>query len=180
MFLKKKRFIPFAFILVLLVIIAPVLTSSQGPLKLPVAFASSNWHNLNASTSFFPSPQPVWQRLDYPTLPSGRIGSSLAYNPLNQIALLFGGYNSTSGLLNELWLTNGHDWLQFITPHSPPGRSGANLVYDEARQGAVLFGGANDSALFGDTWFFNGIDWIEQNPAVFSFPAPGSQHGLRC
>lgn len=64
--------------------------------------------------------------------------------------------------------------MQFYTPHSPPERSVANLVYDEARQGTVLFGGANDSTLLGDTWFFNGIDWIQQNPPISPSPRQGA------
>ena len=39
----------------------------------------------SSSSSAFPSPQPQWQRLDYHTLPTPRILSSLTLNPVNKI-----------------------------------------------------------------------------------------------
>jgi hypothetical protein len=44
------------------------------------------------------------------------------------------------------------------------------MVYDEARQAALLFGGGNGVTLLGDTWIFNGVDWIQQQP--FASPSP--------
>jgi hypothetical protein len=41
-----------------------------------------------------PLPQAEWQRLDFPVLPSPRVGSSFILNPINKIALFFGGINS--------------------------------------------------------------------------------------
>jgi len=178
MFIKIERFLIHFSIPIAIIILLAGPASDLDSFRHAAAFAS--YRPDRHTASFFaapplsPSPQPVWQRLNYPNLPSGRLNASLTYNPVNQNALLFGGFNSTSGLLNELWLTNGRDWMQFYTPHSPPERSGANLVYDEAHQGAVLFGGANDSTLFGDTWFFNGIDWIQKNPPISPSPRVGA------
>jgi hypothetical protein len=109
----------------------------------------------------------VWQRLDFPILPPPRRGFSMTYNPINKIALVFGGSTSTShGEINELWLTNGQQWMEFQTPHTPEGRVGAGMAYDEARQAAVLFGGFDGWNLthFDDTWIFNGTDWTQQHP----------------
>lgn len=117
------------------------------------------------------SPQLVWQQLDFQTLPSPRLGPALTLNPINKVALLFGGSNSFAGMLNDLWLTNGRAWLQFQTPHAPAARAGASMIYDEARQEAVLFGGVTyTGTLMGDTWIFNGIDWIQQEPLDAPFP----------
>ncbi len=126
------------------------------------------------SSSSLPLLQPEWQNLDFPVLPSPRVGSSLVLNPLNKIALLFGGINSTTGELNDFWLTDGLSWMQFQTPHSPEPRSDASMAYDEAHQMAVLFGGIGDGELFGDTWLFNGIDWIRQQPLVSPSPRTGA------
>jgi len=121
-----------------------------------------------------PSSQPEWQRLDFPFLPSPRVGSSLILNPINKIALLFGGINSETGELNDLWFTDGFTWMQFQTPHSPEPRSDASMAYDEVRQTAVLFGGIEDGELLGDTWLFNGVDWIQQNPVDSPPPRTGA------
>jgi hypothetical protein len=122
------------------------------------------------------SPQPEWQSLEFPILPPPRIGSSLTLNPINKIALLFGGHNSSQGELNDLWITDGFGWMQFFTPHSPGERSGAGMAYDEARQVTVLFGGSGNQTLLGDTWLFNGVDWIQQHPKTS--PSPRSAFSM--
>ncbi len=122
------------------------------------------------SPSSFPPPQSEWQRLDFPVLPLPRVGSSFILNPINKIALLFGGINSTAGELNDLWMTDGHGWVQFQTPHSPESRADASMAYDEAHREAVLFGGIGGGELLGDTWVFDGVDWIQQQPAVSPSP----------
>jgi hypothetical protein len=131
-----------------------------------IAFSRSGYANTPTleAAPMPSSPQPEWQNLEFPILPSPRIGSSLTLNPINKIALLFGGINSTAGELNDLWLTNGYQWMQFQTPHSPQVRSGASFAYDEAHQEAVLYGGIGGSEILGDTWIFNGVDWIQQQP----------------
>lgn len=129
-----------------------------------------------AQTTPYPT-RLTWQRIDYPVLPSPRTDFSLALNPINQVALLFGGWTYPDGGTNDLWLFNGRQWMAFYTPHSPAKRSGSSMVYDEERQNAVLFGGAQNSPaylLFNDTWVFNGIDWVEQSPAASPSPRAGA------
>ena len=122
------------------------------------------------SSSTLPELTPTWQHRDFPVLPSPRFGPSLTLNPINQITLLFGGYNSTVGELNDLWLTDGLSWMQFRTPNSPEPRVHASMAYDEEHQRAVLFGGFGGGEYLGDTWLFNGIDWIQQQPPVSPSP----------
>jgi len=117
---------------------------------------------------------PSWKYLDFQSLPLPGFKFSLVLNPINDVAILFGGYNSTIGELDDLWMTDGFEWIQFQTPHSPGGRDGASLAYDEARQEAVLFGGYNLIALLGDTWSFNGIDWTLRNPTQSPPPRAGA------
>jgi hypothetical protein len=136
--------------------------------------ASGSFNPLTPSSQWTPSSlsslQPEWQSLAFPILPPPRVGSSLTLNSINKIALLFGGINSTTGELNDLWLTNGHQWMQFQTPHSPQVRSDASFAYDEAHQEAVLYGGIGGNEILGDTWIFNGVDWIQQQPPVSPSP----------
>ncbi len=115
-------------------------------------------------------PQPEWQSLNFPVLPPPRIGSSFAINPINKVALLFGGLDSSTGELNDLWLTNGLSWIQFQTPHTPEVRSDASMAYDEAHRVMLLFGGSHSSTLLGDTWSFNGVDWTQQQPQTAPSP----------
>lgn len=116
----------------------------------------------------------TWERIDTSKMPSPRAGFSLALNETNQVALFFGGYGYDAGVLNDLWLTNGSQWLELSTPHRPPERYNASLVYDNDRQEAVLFGGASNvsgiAAYLDDTWIFNGKDWTEQSTQVSPSP----------
>jgi len=107
---------------------------------------------------------PTWKYLDFQSLPPPRFGFSLVLNPKNDVAILFGGRNSNLGQMNDLWMTDGFEWIQYQTLHSPGKRSNASMAYDVARQGAVLFGGNDYEILLGDTWVFDGVDWIQQNP----------------
>lgn len=127
--------------------------------------------------STLPSPQPVWRHLVFDTLPIPRISSSFILNPLNKIALLFGGYNASHGVLNDIWLTNGLSWMQFQTPHSPEPRYSASMAYDEVHQMAVLFGGMRyDGTLLNDTWLFDGVDWVQQQSLIS--PSPRSSASM--
>lgn len=126
------------------------------------------------SASGGPATQPTWEKLDISKLPSPRIGSAIVLNTVNNIVLMFGGYNSSSGYLNDLWLTDGMNWIPFQTSQSPEGRFGASMAYDEARQEMVLFGGVKTGSLLGDTWLFNGIDWIRQFPQTSPSPRVGA------
>jgi hypothetical protein len=135
-------------------------SGSQNPLNQSMNQSPSSWH----------SPQPAWKRLDFSYLPPPQVGSSLVLNPINKLGLLFGGINANTGELNDLWVTDGHSWMQYHTPHSPEPRTDASMAYDEARQAAVLFGGSGGGRLLGDTWIFDGVDWIQRQPKTVPSP----------
>jgi hypothetical protein len=124
--------------------------------------------------SFSFEPSLTWERIDTTKMPAPRAGFSLTVNETNQVALFFGGYGYDAGVLNDLWLTDGSQWLELFTPHRPPERSNSSLVYDKDRQEAVLFGGASSvsgvTAYLDDTWVFNGKDWIKQLAQVSPSP----------
>jgi hypothetical protein len=48
---------------------------------------------------------------------------------------------------------------------SPRTRYGAGFAYDAAHHSVVLFGDSVTVASLGDTWHWNGTDWIEATPA---------------
>jgi hypothetical protein len=125
--------------------------------------------------SFSAEPSLTWERIETSKMPSPRTGFSLALNETNQVALFFGGHAFFEiRSLNDLWLTNGSQWLEFFTPHRPPERSGSGLVYDQDRQEAVLFGGSGDVSYLNDTWIFNGFDWTEKSTSGSPSPRYGA------
>ena len=162
----------------LFVLINPAYTVSGNSLKTEIPLLTvpkSPKQNVPAqlqslSTPSLFSPQPIWQQLEFLILPPSRIGSSFVLNPINRIALLFGGLSSSGDELNDLWMTNGLEWMQFQTPHSPEKRRNASMAYDDALQSTILFGGINNFTLLGDTWLFNGADWVQKQPPVSPSP----------
>jgi hypothetical protein len=114
--------------------------------------------------------KPKWLRMNGNSLPPPRVGGALFLNSKDQSAILFGGMNSSKGILNDLWLSNGLNWEQREASNGPMARHGMGLTWDEARQTAVLFGGRGCNELLGDTWLFNGIEWIQQQPLVSPCP----------
>jgi hypothetical protein len=112
------------------------------------------------------TPKLVWKRLDFPLLPPPRIEFAVTQNSMDKTALLFGGFNSTIGQLNDLWSTDGHVWSQ-LPPHGglqPLDRSGPSLIYDEARQETILFGGVHNYEYLGNTWKYVPNRWLQQFP----------------
>ncbi len=123
-----------------------------------------------STTTALPTLHPTWKYIDFNSFPPPRFGFSLTLNPVNGVAILFGGLNSTIGEMNDLWMTDGFEWIQFKTPNSPSKRVNSSMTYDEAQKEVILFGGNDYGTLLGDTWSFNGIDWIIQNPIISPSP----------
>lgn len=119
-------------------------------------------HNARLAT---PVQRLFWQRIDIPDPPSPRILFSLALDSTNNQAVLFGGFDVSTGntnLFNDLWLTNGTTWSQLNSYPNPLERSGAGMVYDEAGQELVLFGGLHDTEYLGSTWKYVPYEWSQQ------------------
>jgi hypothetical protein len=111
-----------------------------------------------------PAPHLIWQPLDFPVLPPPRVGFALTFDSIDNKALLFGGYNSIAGELNDTWWTGGHEWKQLGNYPIPTERTGASLVYDKARREAVLYGGIHNSEFLGTTFKWTSSGWVQQFP----------------
>lgn len=89
----------------------------------------------------------------------------------DQGILLFGGSNS-EGSLNDTWIFNGNSWAEIKTNNLPSARRQHTLAFDSDRKVTILFGGFdrsdNDKIIFGDTWEFDGKEWIQtaNNPEL--------------
>jgi hypothetical protein len=58
----------------------------------------------------------------------------------------------------------------------PASRAGAACAYDAARATVILFGGRNASTLHGDTWQWDGTNWLQKSPTTV--PPAREQHRL--
>ncbi len=135
----------------------PLLESNFTPGK------SNLLHQMSSPVSI-PTPPSYWKRIESPVLPPPRSRAAFILHPPNNTGLLFGGYSSTSGLLNDFWSFDGSIWTELHPANSPPARADAVMAFDPVNASVVLFGGTGNDGIFGDTWLFDGTDWIEQHP----------------
>jgi hypothetical protein len=90
------------------------------------------------------------------TRPTARTHHAIAYDPGNDIILLFGGRDATGTLLADTWqldVANNDTWSQ-ITSSGPSARMAHGLAYDPTNDNFVLVGGTNNSGdtILNDTW----------------------------
>jgi hypothetical protein len=78
-------------------------------------------------------------------LPKKRYGHSAIYDPARNQMIVFGGYDSTNTLLNDLWrldLTGTPQWTQIAPTGTPPTpRRYACTIYDPSRDRMLVYGG---------------------------------------
>jgi len=109
-----------------------------------------------------------------------RLGPAMAYDPVRQRLVLFGGnYSPGPRIPSEgTWTWDGSTWdlVPFApTPtfqdgsQGPAARHRAHMVYDEVRGLVVLTGGQYDDdsqqkGIVNDTWSWDGTTWTERVP----------------
>jgi len=110
--------------------------------------------------------------------PGSRYMVSMAFDSARCRTALFGGDIGGATGDNQTWEYDGVNWTQITTTISPPARWGGAMAYDLNRETIVLFGGYGPAwpsgTDLGDTWEYDGINWIETTPAIS--PSPREQH----
>jgi hypothetical protein len=110
--------------------------------------------------------------------PPGLRGHALAYHPVNQNVVLFGGHDG-SAMSAATWLlsfnatSSSYEWAQASPATSPEARLGAAMVYDPNDEAVVVFGGTNGSTAFGDTWLYKNSTWTKETTT----PQPAGRYG---
>lgn len=96
--------------------------------------------------------------------PDSRRDHAMCYDPVNHLAILFGGYGGTGLYLSDTWVYdyNINMWFELTPTNSPSGRYGAKMVYDPVNQRGILFGGRALS-IMNDTWayYYDSNTWAE-------------------
>jgi len=105
--------------------------------------------------------------------PTGAADGRVAFDTARGLTVLHGR--------SETWEWNGSAWALRTLAISPPGRFHHSLAYDAARQRIVLFGGEyfvpmQGPQYRGDTWTYDGAQWVQQSPAAA--PAARSNHAM--
>lgn len=113
----------------------------------------------------------AWSTVPAPNKPSARFLYGMSYDSARNVVVLFGG-RSNAGASNETWEFNGITWSQVPTLNAPAPREEMGMVYDASRNRTIVFGGCDEgiSAIYGDTWEYNGSDWVEVTPTASPTP----------
>lgn len=109
--------------------------------------------------------------------PSARTWPAMAYDPLRQRTVLFGGLASPTTPLQDTWEWNGTTWF-LRTPTTTPGaRFGAVMSWDPVRSRIVLFGGDSFAAVSNEVWEWDGTNWAPRSVGALK-PPPRRLAGL--
>jgi hypothetical protein len=97
--------------------------------------------------------------------PIARESMALAYDPVSQRVVMFGGFNK-QGWIDETWLFDGTTWVHVIPQTSPPRRAGTMMAFDRVSGKLVLFGGFDGHNFLTDTWLWDGatMNWTQATP----------------
>ncbi|HYK93873.1 MAG TPA: kelch repeat-containing protein, partial [Thermoplasmata archaeon] len=108
--------------------------------------------------------------------PPGLVGASMAYDPVDNYIVLFGGCSATlCPAPAQTWKFAGGNWSQVPTgANQPPARSYASMAYDSKDGYVVLFGGwAGPNQPLNGTWAFVAGTWTNLTIPGYAPPAGG-------
>lgn len=114
--------------------------------------------------------QPAWT---HKSLLSPRDCRSVAYDPVRQRAVLFGGVDA--GWRDDTWEWDGRAWQEHRPAMHPAARSDHAIAFDGVSGHTILFGGWNGVVL-GDTWTWDGVSWRQLAPGTS--PPPRRGHSM--
>jgi hypothetical protein len=136
------------------------------PRSLAGLFGLLLWTCLLVQPAFAVDPSSArWVPLKAKNSPSARAASAMAYDPVSQKVILFGGFDYSS-YLNETWAFDGTTWTKLATPVAPSGRAASNMAYDKVSKKLVLFGGYDGNRYLNETWIWDGatLQWTQAHP----------------
>ncbi len=126
-----------------------------------------------------PLTSPTWINVTDANLrgrpPAGHEESS-AYDPADNVTVLFGGCLAYACPSNETWVFADGRWINMtVRTDAPPARYAASMDYDANMHGVLLFGGFGNSGALGDTWLYSGNRWTNLTwVTAGASPAPRS------
>ena len=115
-----------------------------------------------------------WQRASGSPAPPER--TQLAWDPVSQRVLSFGGFVSIGGgfgTTNETWAYDGVAWTM-LSPSQRPSSRYRHVMATDTRRGRVVMFGGQPYGYLGDneTWEWTGTDWMKMSPAGGVAPPP--------
>src|SRR5262245_44641906 len=86
-----------------------------------------------------------WANVTPASGPSRRQGSAMAYDPVRQRILMFGGMDDNGTVIGDTWewSTVSKTWTPLSPSPAPVARAGSRMVYDAVNDRIVLQAGVN-------------------------------------
>jgi len=111
-----------------------------------------------------------WTELSPTQSPPAMGAQAMAYDPNLHAVLLFGGV-AYGESFNQTWAFSNGNWTEINTTSAPSARFSPAMAFDENSGDMILYGGDYAPSLnvdvgLGDTWEFNGLNWVQLNPTV--------------
>ena len=119
-----------------------------------------------------------WHAIATATAPPPRASHAMAYDYARGKVVMFAGTTSIfgTGPMQDTWEYDGSTWTQCTPQHSPSPRYDHAMSFDLATGQVVMFGGRSGlSWTIGDTWLWNGVDWVQ---AATTGPTPRHSHAM--
>jgi hypothetical protein len=113
-----------------------------------------------------------WTQASPAVSPSGRFGTSLAFDLARGVVVMYGGLTSLISAaqpVGETWEWDGSTWAQITTAATPGRLAYHGFAYDTVRGLCVLYGGSSNPNLLIDsnqTWEYDGVNWMHRTPAT--------------
>lgn len=101
---------------------------------------------------------------------------AVAYDPVRQRTVLFGGQQTGGGLPTEVREWDGTSWTEINAAGGPSARVGAVATYDAARGRVIVAGGLTISpvGVSSEVWSWNGSSWTR----LADLPGPRTDGGI--
>ncbi len=114
-------------------------------------FSFGSGENYNQTWTFDGT---TWTQQSPTTSPPGRMNPQMAYDPMRQEIVLFGGQDPNSGnKLADTWVWNGTNWIEKPFILTPPAMSDCGALWHPGYQGVTIpYTGK-------DLWIWNGTEW---------------------
>jgi hypothetical protein len=121
-----------------------------------------------------------WTNMAPSALPAARRFHAMAYDPLRQKVVLFGGDRGTLPVScwGDTWEWDGVSWAFRVLAVSPSERAEHQMAFDAVRGRVVLYGGGvvgTSSTSWTETWEYDGLAWVQRFP--LSIPPIGTAGG---
>ena len=119
----------------------------------------------------------AWKALRTPKSPPGRTFPAMAYDPIRQQVVMFGGGSANSDpFRNDTWTWDGIDWTQVQPTTSPQPGMYLRMVFDAKLRSLILVRQSNLPGDALETWSWSGLTWTRV--AIGSGPSPRWFFGL--